>query len=191
MVRAVPALSTNVHSLRRHARARPAVAAPALAGAIGGRCSAANLLTSATISSTGLQCRTCGPTASRPPGSGGAGETWRQSARRAVPNTWRGTNAPVPTLRRRHRQRRGRLGRCIRALGTRLGHPLPADTRIGGHAHNHYIDRGDGSVVGVDSAFLVHNDRTYPTLCRLFAELGIATRETDLSMSVPPSAVTR
>src|SRR6476661_7230929 len=59
-----------------------------------------------------------------------------------------------------------------------------ADTRIGGHAHTHYLDRGDGSIVGVDTAFLVHNDRTYPTLCRLFAELGIATKETDMSMSV-------
>ena len=63
-----------------------------------------------------------------------------------------------------------------------------ADTRLGGHAHTHYIDRGDGNVVGVDSAFLVHNDRTYPTLCRLFAELGIATRETDMSMSVRDDA---
>ena len=63
-----------------------------------------------------------------------------------------------------------------------------ADTRIGGHAHTHYIDRGDGYTVGVDSAFLVHNDRTYPTLCRLFDELGIATQETDMSMSVRDDA---
>jgi uncharacterized protein len=63
-----------------------------------------------------------------------------------------------------------------------------ADTRIGGHAHTHYLDRGDGYIVGVDSAFLVHNDRTYPTLCRLFAELGIATQETDMSMSVRDDA---
>jgi predicted NAD/FAD-binding protein len=63
-----------------------------------------------------------------------------------------------------------------------------ADTRIGGHAHTHYVDRGDGYTVGVDSAFLVHNDRTYPTLCRLFAELGIATQETDMSMSVRDDA---
>ena len=63
-----------------------------------------------------------------------------------------------------------------------------ADTRIGGHAHTHYVDRGDGYIVGVDSAFLVHNDRTYPTLCRLFAELGIATQETDMSMSVRDDA---
>jgi predicted NAD/FAD-binding protein len=59
-----------------------------------------------------------------------------------------------------------------------------ADTRLGGHAHTHYVDDGDGNVIGIDSAFLVHNDRTYPTLCRLFADLGVATRETDMSMSV-------
>ncbi len=59
-----------------------------------------------------------------------------------------------------------------------------ADSRIGGHAHTHFLDRGDGNVVGIDTAFLVHNDRTYPTLCRLFDDLGIATQETDMSMSV-------
>jgi len=59
-----------------------------------------------------------------------------------------------------------------------------ADTRLGGHAHTHYVDDGDGNLVGIDSAFLVHNDRTYPTLSRLFADLGIATRDTDMSMSV-------
>ena len=59
-----------------------------------------------------------------------------------------------------------------------------ADSRIGGHAHTHYLDRGDGNVVGIDTAFLVHNDRTYPTLCRLFDDLGVATQDTDMSMSV-------
>jgi uncharacterized protein len=59
-----------------------------------------------------------------------------------------------------------------------------ADTRLGGHAHTHFVDRGDGTVIGVDSAFLVHNDRTYPTLCRLFTELGVATQASEMSMSV-------
>jgi uncharacterized protein len=59
-----------------------------------------------------------------------------------------------------------------------------ADTRLGGHAHTHGVDRGDGTFIGVDSAFLVHNDRTYPTLCRLFDELGVRTKESDMSMSV-------
>lgn len=64
-----------------------------------------------------------------------------------------------------------------------------ADTRVGGHAHTHHLDRGDGHTVAVDSAFLVHNDRTYPTLCRLFDELGIATQDTDMSMSVRDDAI--
>lgn len=59
-----------------------------------------------------------------------------------------------------------------------------ADPRLGGHAHTHRVDGGDGTMVSVDSAFLVHNGRTYPTLCRLFDELGVATRDTDMSMSV-------
>lgn len=63
-----------------------------------------------------------------------------------------------------------------------------ADDRLGGHAHTHFLDAsggaGDGRTVAVDSAFLVHNDRTYPTLCRLFDELGVATQESDMSMSV-------
>jgi uncharacterized protein len=59
-----------------------------------------------------------------------------------------------------------------------------ADTRLGGHAHTRFVDRGDGTIIGLDSAFLVHNDRTYPTLCRLFAELGVATQESDMSMSM-------
>lgn len=64
-----------------------------------------------------------------------------------------------------------------------------ADARLGGHAHTHHIDEGDGAIVAVDSAFLVHNDRTYPTLCRLFAELGIRTHDTDMSMSVRHDAM--
>jgi uncharacterized protein len=59
-----------------------------------------------------------------------------------------------------------------------------ADVRLGGHAHTHFVHDGDGRVIGVDSAFLVHNDRTYPTLCRLFSELGVATQESEMSMSV-------
>ena len=62
-----------------------------------------------------------------------------------------------------------------------------ADSRLGGHAHTHVVDDPDGpdgKIVSVDSAFLVHNDRTYPTLCRMFTELGVATQESEMSMSV-------
>ncbi|MFG3495830.1 NAD(P)/FAD-dependent oxidoreductase [Streptomyces sp. NPDC047928] len=59
-----------------------------------------------------------------------------------------------------------------------------ADTRLGGHAHTHALTLPDGRRVPVDSGFIVHNDRTYPHLLRLFRELGVATRGSEMSMSV-------
>jgi len=55
--------------------------------------------------------------------------------------------------------------------------------RCGGHAHTHDVVTDSGTVA-VDSGFLVHNERTYPSLCRLFDELGVATQPTEMSMSV-------
>lgn len=60
---------------------------------------------------------------------------------------------------------------------------LEADDRFGGHAHTHDVPTAAG-VTRVDSGFIVHNERTYPVLLRLFAELGIATQDTEMSMSV-------
>ena len=59
-----------------------------------------------------------------------------------------------------------------------------ADDRLGGHAHTHDVALTTGQLAGLDSAFLVHNDRTYPNLLRLFAELGVATQDSEMSMSV-------
>jgi predicted NAD/FAD-binding protein len=59
-----------------------------------------------------------------------------------------------------------------------------ADDRLGGHAHTHDIPTADGRMLALDTGFLVHNERTYPTLVRLFAELGAATRDTEMSLSV-------
>ena len=59
-----------------------------------------------------------------------------------------------------------------------------SDDRLGGHAHTHDVAMTNGQVAGLDSAFLVHNDRTYPNLLRLFAELGVATQDSEMSMSV-------
>ena len=60
-----------------------------------------------------------------------------------------------------------------------------ADHRVGGHAHTHTVT-GSGSrePLRVDSGFIVHNARTYPYLLRLFRELGVETRPTEMSMSI-------
>src|SRR6478609_8202996 len=63
-------------------------------------------------------------------------------------------------------------------------HLFEADDRLGGHAHTHDVALTNGQIAGLDSAFLVHNDRTYPHLLRLFDELGVATQESEMSMSI-------
>jgi predicted NAD/FAD-binding protein len=59
-----------------------------------------------------------------------------------------------------------------------------ADNRLGGHAHTHDLTASDGTEHAVDSGFIVHNDRTYPWLRKLFAELEVEVRPTEMSMSV-------
>jgi uncharacterized protein len=59
-----------------------------------------------------------------------------------------------------------------------------ADHRVGGHAHTHDVATSSGETVPVDSGFIVLNDRTYPLLRRLFAELGVRTRPTEMSMNI-------
>jgi predicted NAD/FAD-binding protein len=54
-----------------------------------------------------------------------------------------------------------------------------ADARLGGHADTHVVDG-----IPVDTGFIVHNERTYPNLMRLFDELGVETQASDMSMSV-------
>jgi len=59
-----------------------------------------------------------------------------------------------------------------------------AEPRLGGHAHTHDVVTASGSLLAIDSGFIVHNLSTYPNLLRLFGELGVATQPTDMSMSV-------
>ena len=53
----------------------------------------------------------------------------------------------------------------------------------GGHTNTLTIDE-EGSPVYIDSAFMVYNEITYPHLKRLFKELGVETKPTDMSFSV-------
>ncbi|MHB8949848.1 MAG: NAD(P)/FAD-dependent oxidoreductase [Rhodoferax sp.] len=58
---------------------------------------------------------------------------------------------------------------------------------FGGHTHtvDLTLDGPQGPVThGVDTGFLVFNERTYPQLIKLFAELDVATVKSDMSFSV-------
>ena len=58
-----------------------------------------------------------------------------------------------------------------------------SDDRVGGHAHTHTI-ADPGATHRVDTGFIVHNDRTYPMLRRLFGELDVEVHPTEMSMSI-------
>jgi len=58
-----------------------------------------------------------------------------------------------------------------------------AQERAGGHANT--VDMSlEGITQGVDTGFLVYNERTYPQLIALFEELGVQTAPSDMSFSV-------
>src|SRR6187200_3792254 len=57
------------------------------------------------------------------------------------------------------------------------------EARLGGHTNTVVVD-GPAGAVALDTGYLVHNDRTYPNLVRLFGELGVATRNSDMSFAV-------
>ncbi|MBZ5736001.1 DUF1365 family protein [Nocardioides sp. TRM66260-LWL] len=59
-----------------------------------------------------------------------------------------------------------------------------ADDRLGGHADTHRVPDPSGRELRIDTGFIVHNRRTYPVLLRLFRELGVATQQSEMSMSI-------
>ena len=58
-----------------------------------------------------------------------------------------------------------------------------AGSHFGGHTHTVDVTL-QGVTHGVDTGFLVFNERTYPKLIRLFAELGVVTAPSEMSFSV-------
>jgi predicted NAD/FAD-binding protein len=77
---------------------------------------------------------------------------------------------------------------CAHALHAERPHGVQvtlfeAEQRLGGHTHTVDV-RLDGIEHPVDTGFLVFNERTYPNLIRLFAELGVPTAKSDMSFAV-------
>ncbi|MFO1326092.1 MAG: FAD-dependent oxidoreductase [Rubrivivax sp.] len=62
-----------------------------------------------------------------------------------------------------------------------------AERRCGGHAHTVDLTL-EGVTHGVDTGFLVFNQRTYPQLLKLFADLQVDTAASDMSFSVQDPA---
>ena len=58
-----------------------------------------------------------------------------------------------------------------------------ADHHFGGHANTARVTL-EGITHGVDTGFLVYNERTYPRLIALFEELGVEVAMSEMSFSV-------
>jgi predicted NAD/FAD-binding protein len=75
------------------------------------------------------------------------------------------------------------LAAALRLSATQRVTLFEAQPRLGGHAHSVDVSL-DGITAAVDTGFLVYNERTYPHLVALFAELGVPTAPSDMSFSV-------
>lgn len=74
---------------------------------------------------------------------------------------------------------------CAHVLGPHHDVTLfEADGRLGGHANTVTVDDPEAGPIPVDTGFIVHNDRNYPNLSRLFEELSIPVQDTEMSFGV-------
>jgi predicted NAD/FAD-binding protein len=54
---------------------------------------------------------------------------------------------------------------------------------VGGHTNTVGVNEGHRTLA-VDTGFIVFNEIAYPNLCRLFSEIGVESRDSDMSFSV-------
>ena len=74
---------------------------------------------------------------------------------------------------------------CAHVLGPHHDVTLfEAAPRLGGHANTVDVVDPTAGTIGVDTGFIVHNDRNYPNLVGLFDELGVDTIDTEMSFGV-------
>lgn len=74
---------------------------------------------------------------------------------------------------------------CAHLLGDRADTVLfEAASTLGGHANTVTVQDPQAGTLAVDTGFIVHNDRNYPNLVRLFDELNIETIDTEMSFAV-------
>lgn len=57
------------------------------------------------------------------------------------------------------------------------------DARLGGHTHTHSLNI-EGRDYRIDSGFIVHNAENYPLFSAFLAELGVASKPTEMSFAV-------
>ena len=74
---------------------------------------------------------------------------------------------------------------CAHVLGPRHDVMLfEAQDRLGGHTNTVDVDDPALGPIGVDTGFIVHNDRNYPNLVKLFTELDIEVVDSEMSFAV-------
>ncbi|HVB71698.1 MAG TPA: FAD-dependent oxidoreductase [Acidimicrobiales bacterium] len=61
-----------------------------------------------------------------------------------------------------------------------------AADRVGGHVNTVEVHEAD-QTFGIDTGFIVYNERNYPGFSRLLDQLGVATQSSDMSFSVSSS----